>query len=251
MPSEKTAQMLAIAGFRGARGQSGRGHREIFTGINCRRRTALNESFTRMDDILRIGSPTPPDPARMAKTAKKDEGKKPDKQPEAEAADASEAAAAEPQGKRLSGKKLVLFIILPALLGVGAVGGATWFLFLRGSGHAEEAQAVDPHAPPVPAAVFMNLPEMIVNLNSGGRRANFLKINIALEVANAADVPRIEAVMPRIVDNFQIYLRELRVEDLRGSAGMFRLREELLARVNTAAQPARINDVLFREMLVQ
>ena len=187
----------------------------------------------------------------MAKTAKKDEAKKPEKQPEGEAPAAAEG---EPQPKKRSGKKLVLFVILPALLGVGGLGGAAWFFFLRGGSHAEEAHAdahADPHAPATPAAVFMNLPEMIVNLDSGGRRANFLKINIALEVAVATDVPRIEAVMPRIVDNFQVYLRALRVEDLRGSAGMFRLREELLARVNTAAQPARINDVLFREMLVQ
>jgi flagellar protein FliL len=189
----------------------------------------------------------------MAKTAKKEEAKKPEKEPAAEAP-AAEGAEGEAPAKKMSGKKLVLFIILPALLLLGGVGGATWFFFLRGSAHTEEAQAeghADPHAPPTPAAVFMNLPEMIVNLDSGGRRANFLKINIALEVAVATDVPRIEAVMPRIVDNFQIYLRALRVEDLRGSAGMFRLREELLARVNTAAQPARINDVLFREMLVQ
>jgi flagellar FliL protein len=184
----------------------------------------------------------------MAKAAKKDEAKKPEKEAEGEAP--AEGAEGEPQPKKMSGKKLVLFIILPALLGMGGLGGAGWFFFMRGSGHAEEAHA-DAHAPPPPAAVFMNLPEMIVNLDSGGRRANFLKINIALEVASATDVPRIEAVMPRIVDNFQIYLRALRVEDLRGSAGMFRLREELLARVNTAAQPARINDVLFREMLVQ
>ena len=191
----------------------------------------------------------------MAKAAKKDEAKKAEKEPEGEAPAAAEGAEGEAASKKMSGKKLVLFIILPALLGLGAIGGGTWFFFLRGgSSHTEEAQAEghgDPHAPAVPATVFMNLPEMIVNLDSGGRRANFLKINIALEVAAATDVPRIEAVMPRIVDNFQIYLRALRVEDLRGSAGMFRLREELLARVNTAVQPARINDVLFREMLVQ
>jgi flagellar FliL protein len=190
----------------------------------------------------------------MAKTAKKDEAKKPEKEPEADASAAAEGAEGEQPKKKMSGKKLVLFVILPALLGVGGLGGAAWFFFLRGGSHAAEAHAdahADPHAAPTPAAVFMNLPEMIVNLDSGGRRANFLKINIALEVASATDVPRIEAVMPRIVDNFQVYLRALRVEDLRGSAGMFRLREELLARVNTAAQPARINDVLFREMLVQ
>jgi flagellar FliL protein len=57
--------------------------------------------------------------------------------------------------------------------------------------------------------------------------------------------------MPRIIDNFQVYLRELRLDDLRGSAGIYRLREELLMRVNTAAQPVHVKDVLFREMLVQ
>jgi len=57
--------------------------------------------------------------------------------------------------------------------------------------------------------------------------------------------------MPRIIDNFQVYLRELRIDDLKGSAGMYRLREELLTRVNAAAQPAKINAVLFKEMLIQ
>jgi flagellar FliL protein len=41
------------------------------------------------------------------------------------------------------------------------------------------------------------------------------------------------------------------MEDLRGSAGMYRLREELLMRVTEAAQPIRVRDVLFQEMLVQ
>ena len=76
-------------------------------------------------------------------------------------------------------------------------------------------------------------------------------MSISLELDSAADVPRIQAVMPRIVDNMQAYLRELRADDLRGSAGLFRLREELLARVNAAAQPAKVNDVLFQEVLVQ
>ena len=56
---------------------------------------------------------------------------------------------------------------------------------------------------------------------------------------------------PRIIDNFQVYLRELRVEDLRGSAGIYRLREELLARVNNAVHPTKVKDVLFKDMLVQ
>lgn len=101
------------------------------------------------------------------------------------------------------------------------------------------------------AAVFYDLPEMIVNLNTGGRKSTFLKIRVSLELAKAGDVGHIESVMPRVMDSFQVFLRELRVEDLSGSAGVYRLREELLTRVSTAVAPVVVNDVLFREMLVQ
>jgi flagellar FliL protein len=58
-------------------------------------------------------------------------------------------------------------------------------------------------------------------------------------------------VAPRVIDQFQTYLREMRVEDLRGSAGIYRLRQELLYRVNIAADPVKVKDVLFQEMLIQ
>ena len=92
---------------------------------------------------------------------------------------------------------------------------------------------------------------MLVNLNTGGRKTNYLKITVSLELESDAALEQINQVLPRIVDSFQVYLRELRVEDLSGSAGLQRLREELLLRVNAAAHPAVIKDVLFKEMLVQ
>jgi flagellar protein FliL len=148
--------------------------------------------------------------------------------------------------RRFAGKTLVLFCALPALLLCGLGVGGYYMFFNRAT-----AEAAAPEVAARPVGIFMNLPELIVNLNTGQRRANFLKITIALELQNQTDVARIEAQMPRIVDTFQVYLRELRLEDLRGSAGMFRLREELLARVNAATQPVQVTDVLFREMLVQ
>ena len=101
------------------------------------------------------------------------------------------------------------------------------------------------------AAVFFGLDEMVVNLNTSGRRQSVLKIKVALELASQADLVRVQAVIPRVVDNFQTYLRELRVDDLNGSAGLYRLREELLTRVNVAVQPAKVNAILFKEMLIQ
>jgi flagellar FliL protein len=160
----------------------------------------------------------------------------------------AEAEAAPPR-KRLSGKKLVLFIVLPALLAIGGGGAGAWFFGLLDPllGSAEEAPKEEPPKP----VVFYELPEMLVNINTGGRQSGYLKLRVALELDDPLAVPRLEQLLPRIIDNFQVYLRELRPEDLTGSAGVYRLKEELLFRVNAAAQPTKIKDVLFKEMLVQ
>jgi flagellar FliL protein len=157
--------------------------------------------------------------------------------------------------KKLSGKKLVLFIALPLLL-LLIGGGAGAFFFLMGDDwsageHGEAAANGEGGRESGGPIVFYDLPEMLVNLNSGGKRASYLKITVALELQDAAAVAKLEKIMPRVVHNFQVYLRELRLEDLKGSAGLLRLKEELLIRVQRAAGAVKVNDVLFKEMLVQ
>lgn len=153
----------------------------------------------------------------------------------------------------MSGKRLVLFGALPLLL----LGGGTFVAMdgMLGEKPKPEkvaAGAIGEHgAPPGAGTIFYDLPELLVNLNSTSRRPSFLKIRVSLEVKSPRDVQRIETMRPRIIDNFQVYLRELRLDDLRGSAGIYRLREELLARVNAAVQPAQVSQVLFKEVLVQ
>lgn len=154
--------------------------------------------------------------------------------------------------------KKILIIVLPILLLVGAGAGLYFTGVLDGLlGKKKDEAPVESHdsAPPPPKAlgptVYMDLPEMLVNLQSNGKKSAFLKIRVALELESPTDEPRITQVMPRIVDSFQVYLRELRVEDLQGARGMHLLREELQTRINAAAKPVKVNDVLFREMLVQ
>lgn len=162
----------------------------------------------------------------------------------------------EPEKKRISGKRLIIFAAILLLVLIGGGVGAAVMLGLFGG--AKEAAPAEGEAHPTPApppqqqrAFFFEVPDLIVNLNTSGRKSTFLKIKIALELESPQDVDRINEVLPRIVDNFQVYLRELRVDDLNGSAGMYRLREELLRRVNIAARPVKVRDVLFKEMLVQ
>lgn len=170
-------------------------------------------------------------------------------------------AGEEDASRKLSPKKIILFVLLPLLLLVGAGAGAAIMLgLLGGEEHPPEVEAGAgagaEHQEVVEEknsaqAIFFEVPDLIVNLNTNSRKTAFLKIKIALEVSDPADVDIVNQNLPRIVDNFQVYLRELRVDDLQGSAGMYRLREELLRRVNLAVRPARVKDVLFKEMLVQ
>lgn len=161
--------------------------------------------------------------------------------------------------KRLSRKKLVLFVIVPLLvvLGGGAVLHSSGMLdgFLPKKPASEQQPAVSAdgqdHVDHGGPGHYYDLPDIIVNLSDSGSRQRFLKLSISLELPRVEDEAGIQAIMPRISDQFQTYLRELRVDDLRGSAGVYRLRQELLGRVRQAAKPVIVRDVLFREILVQ
>lgn len=119
----------------------------------------------------------------------------------------------------------------------------------EGHGAAPAAPAAPPRVPGAPA--FAELPDIIANLNGGPRRTVYVKLRARLELASPDDDPMVQAAMPRLLDLFQTYLREMRPEELRSSAGTYRLREELLARANIALAPVRAQDLLFTEVLIQ
>lgn len=167
-----------------------------------------------------------------------------------EQANAAEAEAAEAAAKAAKKKKMILIGAVAGVLLLGG-GGAGAFFMMGSKGDAEKAAKAAESEEAKGKPVFFPLGDMIVNLSGEGKHPNYLKVKISLELADEKDIPAIESIKPRVVDNFQVYLRELRIEDLRGSAGMYRLREELLMRVTEAAEPVRVRDVLFQEMLVQ
>jgi flagellar FliL protein len=156
------------------------------------------------------------------------------------------------------GKKKLLLIAIPLVL-IGVIAGL-WFSGilppLIGMGPKTDMKAEHPADQPAETAAvkppnFVDVPEMIANLNSSGKRQSFVKLKARIEVAKESDQAVVLAAMPRVLDLFQTYLREIRPEELRGSAGTWRLREELIARANIAVAPARVTDVLFVEMLIQ
>jgi flagellar protein FliL len=170
-------------------------------------------------------------------------------QPEAENAEAEGEEAATAPKRKLS-LKLILMAV-GGLVGLGVIGGGGYFFFFSGHGKAEAAAtAAGPQVKPV---VFLDMPEVLVNLSSSGgsERTQYLKVKVTLELPNETMSQQIQPIMPRVMDAFQTYLRELRATDLDGSAGLYRLKEELTRRVNAAIAPSRINAVLFKEIVVQ
>ena len=161
-------------------------------------------------------------------------------------ADKDEADGAEAPGAPAPKSKLKLIIIAVAVLAIVG-GGATWFFFFRHHGEEMHAEAPAPKPP-----VFVEVPDLLVNLvGSPGERVQYLKVKLVLEVKEDKQVEAIKPTMPRITDIFQTYLRELRPADLNGSAGLFRLKEELTRRVNAAVSPTQVSAVLFKEIVVQ
>ena len=170
--------------------------------------------------------------------------------------------------RKVRGKRLILFAILPLLL-LGGGAAAAYFMgmldpLLGGEETAHEDGELDGHAGEhdedpearhvdiYSTGIFYDLPDILVNLTSDdGRRQNVLKLSVSLELPDQSARVEAESYLPRIIDNFQIYLRELRVSDLRGSAGLYRLREELMRRVDATMDGVDVRDILFREMLVQ
>jgi len=170
--------------------------------------------------------------------------KKKEAEAEADTPEAEGEGAAAPKKSFLS-KKLIIMAAAGVLVLGGAGGG--WFFFFHAKPHEEK---------PAPVAVkppaFLDMPEVVVNLSSTNNgRAQYLKAKITLEVTDQKVADEIKPVLPRVMDSFQTYLREMRANDLEGSAGLYRVRDELTKRVNLAVAPSRINAVLFKEIVVQ
>lgn len=163
------------------------------------------------------------------------------------------AAEAEVEGGDASAqkkKKPPIMLIAGAAAFVVIAGGAGAFFLLSGS-PADTSHEAGAHVEMVRETFIFNLPPMMVNLKSDGQGEAFMKLGIALEVANEEVMTEIQPRLAKVIDAFQVYLRELRKSDLEGSAGIYRLKEELRRRVNVAIYPQQVDSILFKEILVQ
>ena len=155
--------------------------------------------------------------------------------------------------------RIILIVVVPLLI-AGAVGGGYFFRAplkkMVGLG-GDESQTAEPPPPPKKVVkpedvVFCDLPDIMVTLNNhGGRSNHIVKFTVSLQLDDKADQSHVNAYIPRVVDVFQVYIRQLGAEDVVGNEHLQHLRDELLPRLNAALEPAHVDDILFREVPVQ
>ncbi len=161
---------------------------------------------------------------------------------ENEQAEGGEGASPAPKGN-----KFKLIVIVAGVLALLGCGSALYFFFASHRSEEQHAEAAQPKPP-----VFIEVPDLMVNLSvAPGERSQYLRVKVVLEVKEEKQAEAIKPTMPRVTDIFETYLRELRASDLSGSAGLFRLKEEMTRRVNVALAPASVSAVLFKEIIVQ
>lgn len=149
------------------------------------------------------------------------------------------------------GKRRLLLIAAGSLVLILGTGSGAYFSGLLDGFLGSNVANTESEDSVAATPTFYVLPEILVSLNTGERRSTFLKVKMSLELASVDDQPRVELLLPRIIDYCHVYMRELRFDEVRGSAGSARLREELLRRIAAAVAPVPVRDVLFNELFIQ
>ena len=160
-------------------------------------------------------------------------------------ASASEASVASEKPSR-SGLKGLLF----GLIGAAALGGASFYAvhsglvdqLMKPSTGARQAQAI------LGEVAFVPMDPIMISLPPGAN-ARLLRFTGQLEVA-PAHAAEVTALMPRIIDVLNTYLRAVDVRDLEDPAAAIRLRAQMLRRVQVVTGEGRVRDLLVTEFVM-
>jgi flagellar FliL protein len=158
----------------------------------------------------------------------------------AEAADAPRAEDAPPKKRGKAG----LFVGLLAGLALGGGG----FYAIR-SGLLDPAELLAGEDKPAAAApAFVAMEPIMISLPPGAS-ARHLRFAGQLEV-EPGRAEEVAALMPRVLDTLNTYLRAVEVRDLENPAALQRLRAQMLRRVQVVAGEGRVRDLLVAEFIL-
>lgn len=182
----------------------------------------------------------------MAKKAKKKKDND-DEEPDAD----------ENGGKKKKGGKgkLIIIIVVAVLVVLGGTGGGLFFMgFLDGLLGIESVEDEDAAKEDEPielgTPVYYEIPEFVADLKTNECRAPFLKLSLTIQIDQNDQAVVLER-QPKIIDRIQTHLREQERQDLVGEAGAEALRADIVLIINATIKPSKVQNVLFKSMVLQ
>jgi len=169
-------------------------------------------------------------------------------------------------------KKLIVIGAAAAAVLLGGGGGA-YMMFGGGpakaeaaAGHGDKAEAADDEAADEGEGegeggegghgggekeAPLDVPPLLVNLRTADGAPHFLKVHVMLVPGAKSSVEKLKDSLPMLLDAYQPFLRELRPEDLSGSAAVFRIKEELLIRSRDTLGDGQVKVILVQDLIQQ
>ncbi|MDR5737189.1 flagellar basal body-associated protein FliL [Caballeronia sp. LZ016] len=148
-----------------------------------------------------------------------------------------------------SGKlKRILIVAIGAIVLLGAGAGGAYFLIGK-TNHGPAKPA------PLPPPVFFPLDSLTVNLQSDDGIMHYLRVGLTLKLKDQKGQAALTERMPEIRSRVLLILSARHPEELATIDGKRKLAAELRSAVEATAstpdQPARVDEVLFTEFVVQ
>ena len=142
-------------------------------------------------------------------------------------------------------KKRIMILLLPLLIVIGISIGI-YFALNKGGSSGDSGYSIVQYDKENKdnIAVFYDLPEMKAPVATKEVPMT-LKLKLNLELSSVEDLKIIEILAPKLNDVVLSHIVELNEDEIKGSEGMYWLKEELLYRLNLAAEPVKIKKLSF------
>ena len=160
----------------------------------------------------------------------------------------TDATAEASEVKSKSSKMPLILGLIAVLLGGGGGFYAAFSGIILGEKTDKVTSPGTADVPALPDVAFVPIEPLTISL-TGSTRNSHLRFRAQLEVPSSY-APDVEALMPRIVDILNGYLRALETKDIESPSALLRLRAQMLRRVQIVAGPGRVNDLLIMEFVL-
>lgn len=150
--------------------------------------------------------------------------------------------------KKKSKMPLIIGLVL-ALAG----GGGGFFAVQSGMLFGDSAKAgaeAESHeeVAEMPDVVFVPMDPLVINLGKGAQN-QYLRFRAELEVSGGYE-QEVTALLPRVMDILNGYLRAVDIRDLEDRSALIRLRAQMLRRIQIVTGEGRVKDLLIMEFVL-